>query len=386
MSALLIGGVLLLSLSSSISAGGGYYYYYSNTSNVVTVTSAPPPVSTGTSAPPPAPNNCEVSGWSDWGQCIDGTKTRTRTVTKQAKNNGTACPSLSESQSCPVNCEVSGWSDWGPACDRNNRTQTRTRTVTKQAKNSGTACPTLTETRACPDNPFSWDPFLLYNEDAKTCIYSPSTDNSESIRGFDCGNQLWTYDPDTQLLRYKDNGMCMKRKGGWVQSWACDSTNPEFKWTYDKATGTLQSKNGCVKLYDNQNTAQALGSDTCSSDVAFKWKVVSPSQVSSLEKPVRATPDNFKIVITVINSNSVKLQSPDIPVGNDTDLLSIGISVAGTRGDMEFGGANGVKPSQLRAGYTFSNLNLPVQYYGKDWDVYYTFKGFQKYGGKFTLP
>jgi hypothetical protein len=53
---------------------------------------------------PPPPVNCEVSGWSSWSGCDKtcggGTQTRSRSVTKQAANGGTSCPSLSESQSC----------------------------------------------------------------------------------------------------------------------------------------------------------------------------------------------------------------------------------------------------------------------------------------------
>jgi hypothetical protein len=48
------------------------------------------------------PVNCVVSEWSAWSTCTNGTQTRTRTVITPASNGGTACPVLSETQSCTV--------------------------------------------------------------------------------------------------------------------------------------------------------------------------------------------------------------------------------------------------------------------------------------------
>lgn len=174
--------------------------------------------------------------------------------------------------------------------------------------------------------------------------------------------------------------------GGYTRSEVCDAGKQSQKWTYDKTSQTLKNGNGCITLFDNQNDSAAIGSTPCPvGDTNHMWRVVAPDQVSSLEKPVRATADNFTTNITVIDRKTVKVQSPDIPVGNDTDLLYIGISVAGTLGDMAYGRADGVKPSQLRSGYTFTNLNLPIDVHGKNWEVYYGFKGFSIYGGKFTF-
>lgn len=44
--------------------------------------------------------NCVVSDWSAWSECVSGYKTRTRTVITPASNGGTACPVLTETQSC----------------------------------------------------------------------------------------------------------------------------------------------------------------------------------------------------------------------------------------------------------------------------------------------
>merc|ERR1712139_754777 len=87
--------------------------------------------------------------------CGSGTKTRTRKVTKAAKNGGTACPALKATQkcntkACPVNCAVSGWGVW-TKCSKTcgSGTQFRTRKVTKAAKNGGTACPAHKATQKC---------------------------------------------------------------------------------------------------------------------------------------------------------------------------------------------------------------------------------------------
>lgn len=63
----------------------------------------------------------------------------------------------------PVNCAVSAWSTWSTGAwstcsgGQQSRTETRTRTVTTQSANGGTACPALTETRtvtqACSSAP-----------------------------------------------------------------------------------------------------------------------------------------------------------------------------------------------------------------------------------------
>eukprot|EP00163_Fabomonas_tropica_P013469 TRINITY_DN24_c0_g1_i1.p1 TRINITY_DN24_c0_g1~~TRINITY_DN24_c0_g1_i1.p1 ORF type:complete len:1967 (+),score=502.53 TRINITY_DN24_c0_g1_i1:169-6069(+) len=103
--------------------------------------------------------DCAVSAWSSWSSCSvscgGGTQSRTRTVTTSPQNGGTACPALSESQSCntgccPVNCAVSGWSSWGScSVSCGGGTQSRTRTVTTAASCGGTACPALSESQSC---------------------------------------------------------------------------------------------------------------------------------------------------------------------------------------------------------------------------------------------
>lgn len=46
------------------------------------------------------PINCVVSAWSAWSDCIESTRTRTRTIITPASNGGVACPILLETEEC----------------------------------------------------------------------------------------------------------------------------------------------------------------------------------------------------------------------------------------------------------------------------------------------
>ena len=114
--------------------------------------------------PQPCPVDCKLSDWSNWSGCSKtcggGTQTRTRSITQQAQNGGAACNGpTQEQQSCnttacpvPADCKLSGWSAWSGCsklCDSG--IQTRTRSITQQAQNGGTACSNglLQEQQSC---------------------------------------------------------------------------------------------------------------------------------------------------------------------------------------------------------------------------------------------
>ncbi len=104
--------------------------------------------------------DCGVSPWSEWSVCSKtcggGQQTQTRTISKQAQNGGTACPtSLSQTQACntqacPQDCVVSSWSAWS-ACTKacGGGVQTQTRTVDTPAANGGAACLVLQQQQPC---------------------------------------------------------------------------------------------------------------------------------------------------------------------------------------------------------------------------------------------
>lgn len=111
----------------------------------------------------PCPDDCKVSDWSPWGDCTKncggGVRTRTRTVTEVAVNDGRPCPALTQSESCnrqpcPVDCEVSAWSPWA-ACSNScgDGVQKRTRTVQQKVLHGGKGCPDLEQTKQCNVKP-----------------------------------------------------------------------------------------------------------------------------------------------------------------------------------------------------------------------------------------
>ena len=107
------------------------------------------------------PVDCQVSAWAPWGRCSKecdgGIVTRTRTITTQPKNNGKACPSLTDTSSCntqpcPINC-VGDWTSWG-ACEGScgMGKSKRYYKVQTAAANNGVACPftnNATEEKEC---------------------------------------------------------------------------------------------------------------------------------------------------------------------------------------------------------------------------------------------
>ncbi|CAD7946234.1 unnamed protein product [Amoebophrya sp. A120] len=67
------------------------------------------------------PQDCEVSDWSDWSECSahcgSGVRHRVRSVVKEAKGGGKACPNTSDmencaSKTCNADCQLSDWTSW----------------------------------------------------------------------------------------------------------------------------------------------------------------------------------------------------------------------------------------------------------------------------------
>jgi len=111
-----------------------------------------------------SPVDCVTNEWTDWSSCSvscgGGSQSRSRTIKTAQKNGGKCDVILSETRSCntqvcPVDCEVSSWSAFGPCINVNGvLKKTRTKTITKQASNGGTACPPASELKdeqVCPD-------------------------------------------------------------------------------------------------------------------------------------------------------------------------------------------------------------------------------------------
>lgn len=98
----------------------------------------------------PCPTNCMVAEWSAWSSCTaecdGGVQQRSRRVLTKARNGGSNCPELLDTQmcntpSCNQDCVLGAWSSWSNcsrACDGG--TQLRKREVTQGPVRLGT-CP-----------------------------------------------------------------------------------------------------------------------------------------------------------------------------------------------------------------------------------------------------
>jgi hypothetical protein len=101
------------------------------------------------------PIDCLVSDWSNWGRCINGIQTRTKTIITPATNGGQPCPQLVETRNCsdessnPVDCAVSDWNIG--QCINGQRTDIRT--VVTEPRNGGRLCPELSRTVNCSTPP-----------------------------------------------------------------------------------------------------------------------------------------------------------------------------------------------------------------------------------------
>lgn len=109
------------------------------------------------------PIDCVLSDWSDWSECSGGLQTRTRTVVTSPQFGGNPCGPTIETRDCQaplpsIDCLVSEWSDWGPCI---NGSQTRTRTILTSPENGGASCPVLSEVRSCTTLPYTITPSVM---------------------------------------------------------------------------------------------------------------------------------------------------------------------------------------------------------------------------------
>jgi hypothetical protein len=133
------------------------------------------------------PIDCVLSDWSDWGECEGGVQTRTRTIVTAPAFGGNPCGPVIETRDCqeplpPVDCLVSEWSEWGPCI---NGSQTRTRTILVSPANGGLSCPVLSEVRTCTVLPYtiSISQFSLFASSTSTKNETTTiTVNTESAK------------------------------------------------------------------------------------------------------------------------------------------------------------------------------------------------------------
>ena len=97
----------------------------------------------------PCDVDCVVSSWTNSGSCDSSTglQDQVRTVTTPPKNDGQACPALTQQVPCDVDCVVSDWGAWS-TCDQTGH-KSHNRSVVVTPKNNGLVCPSLVETDTC---------------------------------------------------------------------------------------------------------------------------------------------------------------------------------------------------------------------------------------------
>jgi hypothetical protein len=118
----------------------------------------------------PCPVDCKLGDWSSWSTCTEpcgrGEQTRSMPVLKDSAHGGTACPTPEERlqkqacnpDPCPVDCEVGNWTEWSEcSAECGEGTRTRTRSVTKAPMFNGRPCPALLESQSCIDKPCPLD-------------------------------------------------------------------------------------------------------------------------------------------------------------------------------------------------------------------------------------
>lgn len=103
------------------------------------------------------PIDCVLSDWSDWSECSGGLQTSTKTIITPPQFGGKPCGPTIKTRDCeepkpPIDCLVSDYGDWGPCI---NGSQTRTRTILVSPANGGESCPVLTDVRTCTIQPFT---------------------------------------------------------------------------------------------------------------------------------------------------------------------------------------------------------------------------------------
>lgn len=93
-------------------------------------------------------DQCQTSNWSNWSDCIDNQKTRTRTVLNP--NTAVNCPILKQVEYCShdKDCAVSAWGVWG-SCDCSTGEKYRLRTMVSPPSGRGKKCPVLIDIQSC---------------------------------------------------------------------------------------------------------------------------------------------------------------------------------------------------------------------------------------------
>lgn len=134
----------------------------------------------------PCPIDCEVGPFGPYGECQGGCgpgwSEATRAVLVHPFAGGAECPPLSTTRTCNtgVTCTSCNLTAWSPYSECVNGTRTRTRVV---VAGPGSVCPDDTQTITCIEPPplCTWGEFLPFSECSATCGEGITTRISPSL-------------------------------------------------------------------------------------------------------------------------------------------------------------------------------------------------------------
>jgi hypothetical protein len=192
------------------------------------------------------PVNCVIGGWEDIGGCDKdtGIQKQKRRITP-AKNSGTCEVSADKidgegyenrDKDCDVDCEVSGWIGGGEgwsSCSKTcgGGTRTRTRTITQEKRNNGEDCPTtLEESEDCNTDLCCTPVFDVIESESicdractggpYVCGFNPRSDTPTCVKTVknSCTEAITT--------QYDKGGFC---EGDRNKGWSCPGDTREPK-------------------------------------------------------------------------------------------------------------------------------------------------------------
>ncbi|CAK5220737.1 unnamed protein product [Aphanomyces euteiches] len=230
--------------------------------------------------PPTRSRNCDIDcqgSYSEWSECHGktGFQTRTYNVTQAAKNNGKACPSLTENRRCNPACQNIAWTPYS-ACDPRTGTKTRTRDIPLdgnyiQIKSAlkANSCPVI-DTQPC-DIDCKVGPWTS----SPTCDAATGTrviTRSVTQPAVNCGKPCDSIDADT-LLQSTVTCPVHCVMSDW-SSWFCDKVSGVSKRSRTILTNPLNGGADCPALEETKDCGpptcetgdwkpQACSADTC---------------------------------------------------------------------------------------------------------------------------
>jgi len=180
------------------------------------------------------PIDCEMGDWSGWGDCdsCNGTETRSRRITQEAKNGGKPCGETVEQKLCSKICVDCRWSDWSAwdtcssSCEGG--LQSRNRYIAVQAEGIGEKCTgnssemQACNTQFCPADceTSDWsrwtdcEPYCNGTQNRSRIIQKPAAYGGASCGALSESRSCANFCMDCQLSSWNDWSSCSQTCAG----------------------------------------------------------------------------------------------------------------------------------------------------------------------------